>query len=256
MCLAVIALHARPDLPLLIAANRDEFHARPAAPAGPWQDRPDIYAGRDLSAGGTWLGITRAGRYALLTNYRDPRNMRADAPSRGTLVQGYLAGRESPGDYADALRPQAGRYNGFNLLAGDCGGCVYLGNRSDAPPHPLPAGVHGLSNHLLDTPWPKLVRTREAVAAALRGPAPEPQALLDLLADRTPAPDELLPDTGVGRERERLLSPPFIVSPQYGTRCSTVVMVRADGRASLHERRYDPAGEPCGESSWEFTIER
>lgn len=257
MCLAIIALNARPGLPLLIAANRDEFHARPAAPAGPWDDHPDIYGGRDLSAGGTWLGMTRAGRYALLTNFRDPRSRLPDAPSRGALVSGYLAGGETPEAYAARVHGQGAAYNGFNLLVGDASGCVYLENKSGAPPRRLQAGVvHGVSNHLLDTPWPKLTRARAAVQALLQGPLPDAEALMDILADRSPAPDESLPDTGVGLERERMLSAPFIVSPDYGTRCSTVIMVQADGRASLRERRFDPQGAACGESDWTFTIGR
>jgi len=254
MCLAVIAVAPRPGLALVIAANRDEFHARPAAPAGPWTDHPDVYAGRDLSAGGTWLGMTRSGRYALLTNFRDPRTRRDAAPSRGALVRDYLVGAQDPGAYADDVHARAAQYNGFNLIVGDARGCVYLENRTGNGPRRLPSGVHGLSNHLLNTPWPKLARIREAVDEALRLPGPDADVLFDILADRTPARDEELPDTGIGLERERLLSAPFIVSPDYGTRCSTVIIVREDGQASVRERRFTPAGEPCGESDFAFTV--
>lgn len=257
MCLAVIALNVRPDLPLLIAANRDEFHARAAAPAQPWADLPDIIAGRDLSAGGSWLGLTRQGRYALLTNYRDPASIQPDAPSRGALVLDYLAGDETPLDYARTVAEHGGRYNGFNLLTGDPSGCALAANRSGEPARLLAAGLYGLSNRLLDSPWPKLVRLREGVGQALRGPRiPGAETLLDLLSDRTPAADAELPDTGVGLERERALSPIFIAGERYGTRCSTVIAIHGDGTVCLHERRFGPNGDRQGESRWEFALAR
>ncbi len=252
MCLAVIAINARPGLPLLLAANRDEFHQRPAAAAGPWPGHPDVIAGRDLAGGGTWLGITRQGRYALLTNYRDPAYVLPDAPSRGELVLQYLTGQASPADYLAQVLAHGERYNGFNLIVGNADGAWYGGNRAAEPrPQRLADGVHGLSNHLLDTPWPKLTRTRDAVADLLASdPAPAPAALFAVLGDRRGAPDEALPDTGVGIERERMLASPFIVSPTYGTRCSTVIMGTPGAGLRLLELRFDAAGDAIGDSAY------
>jgi len=253
MCLAIIALSALPDFPVIVAANRDERHARPTAPAGPWPDRPDIIAGRDLEAGGTWLGMTHGGRYALLTNYRGPARTDPAAPSRGTLVEAYLRGTQPPADYAREVQSRGARYNGFNLIVGERGTSYYVSNRQPGP-QPLAPGVYGLSNHLLDTPWPKLTRTRQAVSAWLRGAvaAEGLEGLFAALADRTPAADADLPDTGIGLARERLLSSPFIVDPAYGTRSSTVLALRGDGGAELHEIRYASDGSPAGREDWSW----
>ena len=251
MCLAIIALSVLPDIPVLVAANRDEYHARPTAPAAPWPDRPDIIAGRDLVAGGTWLGMTRGGRYALLTNYRAPAAANPAAPSRGTLVEAFLRGVQPPADYARDVHARSGQYNGFNLIIGDRDHSFYVGNRAQNPVALVP-GVYSLSNHLLDTPWPKLVRVRSAVRdwlrAAVAGRDYEP--LFAALRDRTPAPDEALPDTGIALERERLLSSPFIVDPAYGTRSSTVLALHRDGRGELHEIRYAPDGSAAGREDY------
>jgi len=252
MCLAVLALRSLAGLPVLIAANRDEFHARPTAAAAAWPGQPTLYAGRDLQAGGTWMGASAAGRYALVTNYRDPARQVPGAPSRGALVEAYLRGRESPAAYAARVHRDGARYNGFNLIVGDTDTAWYYGNRGDAP-RELPAGIYALSNHLLDTPWPKLARTKAAFARAVaHPPQPDLPALYAALADRAPAADDELPDTGVGRERERMLSSPFIVSPVYGTRSSTILALHADGRGELHERRFNPHGGATGETALRF----
>ncbi|HEY0297401.1 MAG TPA: NRDE family protein [Bordetella sp.] len=253
MCLAVLALRCIPGVPVLVAANRDEFHARPTAPAARWPGEPAVYAGRDLQAGGTWMGATAGGRYALVTNYREPGRHRPDAPSRGALVEAWLHGGQTAAGYMAQLHAAGERYNGFNLIVGDAGGAWYYGNRGGAP-RELPAGIHGLSNHLLDTPWPKLVRTRRAferlIGSEPRLPATD--ALYAMLDDRVPAADDALPDTGLPRDRERLLSSPFIVSPDYGTRVSTVLALHADGRGALHERRFDPQGRIAGDTALAF----
>ncbi|WP_019939613.1 NRDE family protein [Bordetella sp. FB-8] len=254
MCLAVLALRSIPGVPVLVAANRDEFHARPAAPAARWDGEPAIHAGRDLQAGGTWMGATEDGRFALVTNYREPGRQRSGAPSRGALVQDWLRGQGTIADYLAWLHAEGSRYNGFNLIVGDAGRAWYYGNRGDAP-RELPDGVYGLSNHLLDTPWPKLVRVRRAFEGliAQAGPArPSTEALYAMLHDRTPTQDAQLPDTGLPLERERMLGSPFIVSPDYGTRASTVLALRAAGDGELHERSYDPQGMARGDSdlSW------
>ena len=254
MCLAVLALRRVPGVPVLIAANRDEFHARPAAPAARWAGEPAIYAGRDLQAGGTWMGATQDRRFALVTNYREPGRHRPDAPSRGALVENWLRSTEAAADYMARLHAQGERYNGFNLIVGDADDAWYYGNRGGAP-RALPAGVYGLSNHLLDTPWPKLARVRESFERLIdrAGPGlPAADALYAALYDRVSADDAELPRTGLPLERERLLGSPFIVSPDYGTRASTVLALHEDGRGELHERRYDPQGRPAGDSdlSW------
>jgi len=254
MCLAVLALRSIPGVPVLVAANRDEFHARPTAPAARWPGEPAIHSGRDLRAGGTWMGATQDNRFALVTNYREPGRNRADAPSRGALVEGWLRSTDTAGEYLARLHAEGERYNGFNLIVGDAGRAWYYGNRGGAP-RELPAGIHGLSNHLLDTPWPKLVRVRQAFGRliAQAGPGlPATRALHAMLHDRTPAADAELPRTGLSLERERMLGSPFIVSPDYGTRASTVLALHAEGGGELHERRYDPQGLAVGDSdlSW------
>ncbi|MEO8508752.1 MAG: NRDE family protein [Betaproteobacteria bacterium] len=248
MCLAVIALAAHPRYALVVATNRDEFHARAAARAT-WGTAPpfiDIVAGRDLAAGGTWLGARRDGRWALVTNVRDGAGNDAGARSRGELVPRVLNAPANPRAAADDVRGSAHRYNGFNLLAGDFHGAIWMSNRG-AGPVDMAAGVHGLSNALLDTPWPKLALTRQRVAAWAAAGDADTAPLFAALADRAQAPDALLPSTGVTLDRERLLSSPFIVSDAYGTRCSTVFTIDHDGRARFHERTFDAAGMPSGE---------
>ncbi|WP_143276962.1 NRDE family protein [Bordetella genomosp. 12] len=254
MCLAVIALNQVAGIPVLIAANRDEFHARPTAPAAAWPGEPRVYAGRDLRAGGTWMGTADNGRYAVVTNYREVGRQIAEAPSRGALVERYLAGGMAARDYIFEVARQGAAYNGFNLIIGDAQGAWYYGNR-DAAPRALDNGIHALSNHLLDTPWPKLVRLKSAVAQVLaHGPQPDLPALFAALADRTAADDAALPRTGLSLARERLLSSPFIVSPDYGTRCSTVMLWRDNGQGELHERRFTPEACLAGESDLTFSL--
>lgn len=250
MCLLVFAWQPGSTRRLVLAGNRDEFHDRPAAPADWWDD--DIVGGRDLRAGGTWLAARRDGRFAVVTNYREPLAEGRGPRSRGELVVDYLRGDLSPDAYAEDVAARAHGYGGFNLLLGTPDSLLYLSNRGRGP-ESLAPGVYGLSNHLLDTPWPKLERSRARFERLLVEDAP-PDALLDMLADRAPAPDDQLPDTGIGPEWERLLSSPFIVSPHYGTRCSTVLELAAGGSFSFAERRFDAAGTPTGESSFRFDV--
>jgi uncharacterized protein with NRDE domain len=238
MCLIVFAWQVVPGVPLLAAANRDEFYDRPAAPAGWWEDYPEIYAGRDLQAGGTWLGISRSGKFAALTNFRGPSERRADAPSRGALVSAFLTSRATPGQYAAEIEARSEAFNGFNLLLGDGKSLVWFSNRSGGDPRngqPLQPGIYGLSNGLLDSPWPKVVRTKAQFGSLLCQGAPE-EAYFDMLADTSRPSDCRLPKTGVNLEWERLLSAVCIESPDYGTRCSTVVRLRSDNTAALNER--------------------
>jgi uncharacterized protein with NRDE domain len=243
MCLIVFAWQVVPGLPLLAAANRDEFYDRPALAADWWPDHPQVYAGRDLRGGGTWLGISRDGRFAALTNIRSPQNMRADAPSRGALVANFLKGSERPVDYVAALAGDAAHFNGFNLLVGDREQLVWYTNRETADQRngkPLAPGIYGLSNAMLDTPWPKVVRTKAQLCSLVCQGAPS-EAYFDMLADTTRPSDCRLPKTGMPLEWERMLSPVFIETPHYGTRCSTLVELRADGGARLTEHQTGAA---------------
>jgi uncharacterized protein with NRDE domain len=236
----------------VLAANRDEFHARPALPAH-WWGEPPMLAGRDRAAGGTWLGVDARGRYAFVTNVRNPAGNDPSAPTRGTLVPSVLADPAPvPAAVAAALAGGAAM-NGFNLLAGDATGAVWASNRAPAM-RPLVRGVHALSNAALDTPWPKLVRTRDAVAAWAHAGRDDIEALFAILGDRRLAADADLPHTGVALEWERRLSAAFIRSPEYGTRCSTVVLLGRDGKARLVERSFDPDGEATGEVDESFTL--
>jgi len=253
MCLILFAHRVHPAYPLVVAANRDEWFRRPTAPAGFWPDAPEVLAGRDLEQQGTWLGVTRAGRFAALTNYRDPGANRPDAPSRGTLVSAFLRSRIPPGEYLEHLRRDASRYNGFSLLVGDFSELLYFSNRDGASR--LTPGIHGISNHLLDTPWPKVARGKQALEALVaEGRDPSPEELLALLASRSRPPDESLPETGVGLEWERVLSPLFIESPSYGTRCSTVVLIDRDGMVTFVERVFNGGSEPWLTSRFDFRI--
>jgi uncharacterized protein with NRDE domain len=254
MCLILLAHDAHARCRLVVAANRDEFYERPAAPAAWWPDAPEVLAGRDLRGGGTWMGVTRGGRFAAVTNFRDTAPAAPDAPSRGHLVGGFLRGADSPEAYLRALAPRAGDYAGFNLLVGEGEELRYFGNRGGAA-RPLATGVYGLSNALLDTPWPKVERGKAGLAAALAGGGDiDPEALFRVLWDAEPAPDGRLPDTGVGLERERMLSSPFIRSPEYGTRASTVLVVGRDGRVSFVERTVVPGRDGWTESAHEFEL--
>lgn len=242
MCLIALAWQAHPDYPLIVAANRDEFHHRPAAAARFWPEAPAVLAGRDLAAGGTWLGITRRGRFAALTNVREPGAAQGSR-SRGLLVSAFLQGGDSPQTYAAAVAADGAAYSGFNLLVGDADSLWWVSNRAPAPA-PVVPGVHALSNHLFNTPWPKVQRARDGLAAALAVPSAE--RLFALLADDRAAPDDELPDTGVGLAMERLLSPPFIRSGGYGTRCSSVLLAGRE-RILFAEQTFTPDG--AGERS-------
>lgn len=252
MCLILLAWRVHPAFPLVLAANRDEAYDRPSAAASFWTDAPQVYGGRDLDKGGTWLGITTTGRVAVVTNFRDGRSLpRPDARSRGELTARFLCGAEDARDYLERIASRAAEYNGFTLIVGDRERLWWYSNRGDAIAEIAP-GVHALSNHLLDTPWPKVRQSRERLAAMLEENEDGIVAgLSELLADRSPAPDEELPDTGIGLARERELSRIFIAGERYGTRASTILLVSRRNQALFIERRFGPRGAPLGE-----TIER
>lgn len=246
MCLIVFAYDIHPDYRLILAANRDEFYTRPTAPAAFWDDAPNIFAGRDLEKGGTWLGVTRDGRFAAVTNFRQGYKLKDRARSRGLLVSDFLRSRDKPGSYLEKIETTSGEYDGFNLMAGDRHDMFYFSNRSKERIKVAP-GVHGLSNHLLDTSWPKVNRAKDGLARCLKG---DSAALVDdlfsLLADDQRAEDARLPDTGVTREWERILSSVFIRSPDYGTRSSTVVLISRDHNVTVIERSFGADARPLG----------
>jgi uncharacterized protein with NRDE domain len=252
MCLLVIGWKVHPRYRLVLAGNRDEFHDRPAAALSWWQDDARILAGRDLKAGGTWLGVARSGRFGVVTNYRDLQAPIEGAPSRGALVPRFLTGATSPKEFLDDLRGAAPRYSGFNLLVGGSRALYYFANRGDSVPRALAPGIYGLSNHLLDTPWPKLARTRAGFTDLLQQPDVQAEDLFALLAVREQASREEMPSTGLPPDWEQVVSAPFIVNERYGTRCSSVLLVERNGRTVLHERRFDASGAQSGTTRFEF----
>lgn len=238
MCLILVAWQQHPDFPLVVAANRDEFHARPTAAAAAWPEGQSVIGGRDLEAGGSWLGFSSGGRFAAVTNVREPGRPRGPY-SRGWLPRDFLLGAEGAWTYGQTA---AGREtSGFNLLVCDFRDLVYCSNR-DGPARKLAPGIYGVSNHLLDTPWPKLTAAKAAFAAALAN-LPDRERFFALLADREIVSDRYLPATGVSLEWERLLSAIFVLSPTYGTRASTVGIMTRSGSALLEERSFDCSGQ-------------
>ncbi|MBI6911764.1 NRDE family protein [Pseudomonas palleroniana] len=243
MCLIVFAWRPGHAQPLIVATNRDEFYARPSLPLAQWPDAPQVYAGRDQEAGGTWLGVSADGRFAALTNIRDPHQPPA-RKSRGELVARFLSGTLAIDDYLADVNGRSIEYAGFNLLVGTPDELWHYNAKHTAPTR-LEPGVYGLSNAGLDTPWPKLLKAKAALRERLEDP--QPQALLDMLSDPQTAPFADLPDTGVGLATESLLSSVFIASPSYGTRASTALIVNADGTRRMVERSFGPLGGRLGE---------
>src|SRR5687768_3010473 len=252
MCLIFISLKNHANYKLIVAANRDEFYNRKTAPAEYWKDHPEILGGRDLEAGGTWLGITKSGRLSMITNYRDPKNINPSAPSRGQLVSDYLLSRVGPDAYLKSLQSKAREYNGYNLITGTTDDLWYFSNYREGIDQLTP-GLYGLSNHLLGTPWPKVEAGKKMISEVMSHPF-KPDDLFQMLFDDQVANDELLPDTGVGLERERALSAMFIKSPGYGTRCSTVILVDHSNHVFFAERVYNLTNFTFTEKSFTFRI--
>ncbi len=245
MCLILFAVAAHADYPLVIAANRDEYYARPARPLQPWPEAPQLFAGKDLEAGGTWLGITRSGRFAAITNVREGAPREPWQRSRGELTHDFLLGSGSADEFAEFAHTQGENYAGFNLLVGDLSrgihnGLYYCSNRGVSPQR-IAAGIYGLSNDRLDTPWPKVETGKRALRELLTR-SPTPAALLDILSDRTQPPDSALPTTNLGVELERVYASRFITSPLYGTRASTALLLDNHGHVHIWEQNFDSNG--------------
>jgi uncharacterized protein with NRDE domain len=255
MCLIVLALKVHPEYPLIIAANRDEFYLRPTATLAYWDDQTHILAGRDLQGKGTWLGVSRNGRMAAVTNYRDPASDKPGALSRGLLACGFLMEAQSPEAYVHRISDQGNLYNGFNLIVGDLSQYWWVSNLAPAPMKLTP-GIHGISNRLLNTPWPKLEKAKAVFFNIITGNEKNlPEKIFNLLADTTAPPDESLPDTGVGLDWERILSPIFVISDGYGTRSSSIIFYHHSGLVTFLERTFKiPSPIPTPENTRKFEI--
>lgn len=251
MCLIVFAWQAHPDYRLILAGNRDELYRRPAQAMNWWADAPGVLGGRDLQAGGTWLAVNRNGRLAAVTNYRETPGGRQRPRSRGELVSGFVQGQQTPGAWCNRI--PGDEYAGFCLLAADNDSLYYTSNRGNGATR-LDTGIYGLSNASLDTPWPKLVRCRDGLSRLIDKNRVNPGALFELLADTTPAPADQVDNEHLPYDVARAVSAPFIRTRDYGTRCTTVLLVGHDGRALVTERRFDSDGEPAGESEFRFVI--
>lgn len=242
MCLILLSYQQHPNYRIVLAANRDEFYNRPTEGLHEWPDQPGILAGKDLEHRGTWMGITRTGRLAAITNYRNPAAIKPKSPSRGQLVAGYLESTIPPDEYLEDVATDGYRYNGFNLIVGNQQRLFYYSNQSGKPEE-LPPGLFGLSNHLMNTPWPKVEQGRKAMKRALATDdhVLDPEIFIELLMDQTHPPESRLPDTGVGLEMEKMLSPMFITSPSYGTRSSSILLIDTHGTVTFVERTWKPA---------------
>jgi len=237
MCLIVFANNVHPKYKLVFAANRDEFYDRPSEQAEFWKEHPNLLAGKDLKAGGTWMGITKQGKFAAITNYRDLKNIKNDAPSRGNLTLDFLISNISAEEYYNKLKPSLDNYNGFNLLLGDIDSLYYFSNNTDGI-QKLDSEIYGISNALLNTPWPKVEKAKQQLGNLLKQEDVHPFEVIDILKNTTTAKDENLPDTGVGLELERMLSSIFIKSEKYGTRCSSVILVDNENKVQFVEKFF------------------
>lgn len=251
MCILFLAYRTHPDYPLILAANRDEMYARPTKAAHFWEDDENILAGRDLKRGGTWLGITKTGRFAALTNYRNPKENQENKRSRGHIVKNFLMSDSTPYEYLLSLQQERKQYSGFNVIVGNQEQILYYSNVKNEIKE-IPAGIHGLSNHLLNTPWPKVEKGKRILQSLIDCKHVTPDALFQLLADKEKAPTDQLPNTGVPLEIEKQLSPIFIEMDGYGTRSSTVIFIDTFGTVSFWERTF-PDGN---EKQFQFQIQK
>lgn len=256
LCLLFFAYDVHPSYRLVIAANRDEFYHRPTESAHFWKSHPWILAGRDLEMMGTWMGITKSGRFAALTNFRDPSAQISNPKSRGYLVREFLNSEDSPEEYLRKVTHTQTLYNPFNLLVGDLTNFMYFSNQSSKIKE-LKPGFYGLSNHFLDTPWPKVRKSKQALIDYLESNQKgliDPQALFEILANMEQAQDYELPNTGISRDREKMLSPIFIQGTDYGTRSSTVLCLDRNNHVLFQERSFRGLNKPWDEVSYQFKI--
>ena len=255
MCLIFFSVDNHPVYKMIVAGNRDEFYARKTASADYWPDHPQILGGRDLEAGGTWLAMNKNGRISFITNFRDPSHINVHAPTRGKLVSDFVLGNDSPYNYLKSIESDEKKYNGFNLVTGDDRGFSYLSNYGGETKMLAP-GFYGLSNHLLDTPWPKVTSGKRLLAPVLNQRNIDSHDVFEILHNELRADDSKLPDTGVPIDLERALSSMFIKTPNYGSRCSTVVLITHTGEVDFSERVYDPASDKFTVQNFKFKIER
>jgi len=249
-----MAYKHHPDYKLIFAANRDEFYDRPSAPAAFWKDEPSLLAGKDLKEGGTWCGITKTGRLAAITNFRDMKSIKKDAASRGRIVTDYLNGRSSPELYGKALKDSADQYNGYSLIFGDKSGLYFFSNRKKELVE-IKAGIHGLSNHLLNTPWYNVERSKTLFKKVIEKANNNlTEELFEMLSDNTPSAEDKLPDTGLDPEIERKISPIFTATEAYGTRSSTLILIDNNDNVNFIEKSLANKSREWKTSSYDFQI--
>lgn len=253
MCLIFLSYNQHPKYPFIALANRDEFYERPAQPIHQWSEHPEVIAGKDVSAGGTWLGVTTTGHFAMLTNYRDMANIKSNAPTRGKLVSDFLIGKLDPSSYLQALNTSGASYNGYNIFLGSFTDPWYFSNQSNKI-YRLGSGSYGLSNALIDTKWPKLDEGKEKFISILEGESFDNEDLFSIMLDKKPAQDDSLPDTGIGYEIEKKLSSRFILMDGYGTRNTTLVKVDTHGNGQIIERTFDTQGSRASEKEIKFAV--
>lgn len=253
MCLIFLSFNQHPKYPFIALANRDEFYNRPAEQIHHWTDHPEIIAGKDVSGGGSWLGVNTSGHFAMLTNYRDMANIKANAPTRGKLVSDFLVSKLDPSKYLEALNTNAASYNGYNILLGTFSDPWYYSNQSNKI-YRLGTGSYGVSNALLDTKWPKLVEGKEKFNSILSNESFDAEDLFGLMLDKKLADDDSLPDTGIGYEIEKKLSSRFILMDGYGTRNTTLLKVDSNGNGQLTERTFNRKGENVAEKEIKFAV--
>lgn len=256
MCLLLIANNIHQEYKLIIAANRDEFYNRPALKAAFREESPGLLAGKDLEGGGTWLGITKSGRFSAITNYRDfSRDIKTNAPTRGNLTADFLLGKDSPEKYSARLQEKSDDYNGYNLVYGFVDDLYYFSNETNLVVK-LEPGLYGLSNALLNTPWRKVIESKKLISGLITSGDISKEKLFEILSDRTTADDDQLPDTGIGHDREKELSSNYIKTPQYGTRCSTVILVDKNNNVSFTERTFPGGDGDTSEVKFDFKLDK
>ncbi len=255
MCLLLLAYKTHPVYKLILAANRDEFYERQTAPLNNWKDHPELYAGKDLKGKGTWLGITKSGKIAAVTNYRDMTKIKLDAPTRGNLITRFLLENITAADYSKQLLKTSDLYNGYNLVYGRIDDLYYFSNILKESVELTP-GIHGLSNHLMDTPWPKVIKSKKEFSQILKESNPSDNRLFELLKDNEVFTDETLPDTGLGKELERLVSPIFTLTEKYGTRSSSLIFVDNNDNVTFTEKSFNNKNKEWKTVSFNFKIER